>query len=169
MPDSARQRILRSRTGCKAVTISEWSELLQANRPCKSWSPSTTPPAGRTGRSTRTGSATSRLVIGTASRRTQMDASLSWISRGNRLSGRMPSQLGDLSSLGELRLANNDLSGPIPSGLGRLSALTRLDLEKNDLSGPIPSQLGSMSNLGVLLLGDNNLSGQCTRTTGQPG
>ncbi len=87
----------------------------------------------------------------------------------NRLSGRMPSQLGDLSSLGELRLGNNDLSGPIPPELGSLPALTRLDLENNDLSGPIPSQLGGMSNLGVLLLGDNNLSGHLPAQLGNLG
>ena len=88
---------------------------------------------------------------------------------GNRLSGRMPSQLRDLSSLGELRLANNHLSGPVPSELGRLSALTRLDLENNDLSGPIPSQLGGMSDIRVLLLGDNNLSGRVPAQLGNLG
>ena len=88
---------------------------------------------------------------------------------GNRLSGRMPSQLGDLSSLRELRLGNNDLSGPIPSELGKLSALTRLDLENNDLSGPIPSQLEGMSDLRVLLLGDNNLDGRVPAQLGNLG
>ena len=87
----------------------------------------------------------------------------------NRLSGRMPSQLGDLSSLRELRLANNHLSGPIPSELGKLSALTRLDLENNDLSGHIPSQLGGMPDLRVLLLGDNNLSGHVPARLGNLG
>ena len=87
----------------------------------------------------------------------------------NRLSGRMPSNLGDLSSLSELRLGNNHLSGPIPSELGKLSLLTRLDLENNDLSGPIPSQLGGMSDLRVLLLGDNNLSGRVPAQLGNLG
>ena len=87
----------------------------------------------------------------------------------NRLSGRMPSQLGDLSSLGELRLGNNDLSGSIPPELGKLSALTRLDLENNDLSGAIPSQLGGMSDLRVLLLGDNNLDGRVPAQLGNLG
>ena len=87
----------------------------------------------------------------------------------NWLSGRMPSQLGDLSSLGELRLANNHLSGPIPPELGSLSALTRLDLENNDLSGSIPSQLGDMSDIRVLLLGDNNLSGRVPAQLGNLG
>ena len=88
---------------------------------------------------------------------------------GNRLSGRMPNQLGDLSTLGELRLRNNDLSGPIPSELGSLTALTHLDLENNDLSGAIPSQLGGMSDLGVLLLGNNNLSGHVPAQLGNLG
>ena len=87
----------------------------------------------------------------------------------NRLSGRMPNQLGDLSALGELRLGNNDLSGTIPPELGSLSALTRLDLENNDLSGAIPSQLGGMSDLRVLLLGDNNLSGHVPAQLGNLG
>ena len=87
----------------------------------------------------------------------------------NRLSGRMPSQLGDLSSLSELRLGNNHLSGPIPSELGKLSVLTRLDLENNDLSGPIPSQLGGLADLRVLLLGDNNLDGHLPAQLGNLG
>ena len=87
----------------------------------------------------------------------------------NWLSGRMPSQLGDLSSLGELRLANNHLSGPIPPELGRLSALTRLDLENNDLSGSYSISVGRH----VRYKGPSPRRQQpqrpCARTTGQPG
>ena len=77
----------------------------------------------------------------------------------NRLSGRMPSQLRDLSSLGELRLRNNDLSGPIPPELGSLSRLEWLDLALNRLTGSIPSGLRHLSNLKRLSLSGNQLSG----------
>ena len=46
----------------------------------------------------------------------------------NQLSGSIPSQLGLLGSLGDLRLSGNQLSGPIPTELGNLHSLTLLYL-----------------------------------------
>ncbi|MBO1351433.1 MAG: putative Ig domain-containing protein [Hormoscilla sp. GUM202] len=76
------------------------------------------------------------------------------------LSGKLPSELGDLSSLQSLYLDHNSLSGTIPSELGDLSNLQFLHLNNNGLSGTIPSELGDLSsNLQQLWLYDNSLSG----------
>ena len=80
-----------------------------------------------------------------------------WIPHG--LSGPIPAELGNLTSLTRLHLDHNFLSGPIPPELGRLPNLTSLNLESNDLSGPIPTELGGLPNLTSLDLGFNNLTG----------
>ena len=77
----------------------------------------------------------------------------------NRLSGIVPSELGNLSNLVRLRLYNNQLSGSIPSELGNLTSLTELYLYNNRLSGIVPSELGNLSNLARLYLQNNQLSG----------
>ena len=92
-------------------------------------------------------------ISGTPSRVTRLSLS----QRG--LSGTIPSELGDLTSLEELVLYGNDLSGTIPSELGNLSSLERLDLSWNDLSGTIPSELGDLTSLEELFLYNNELSG----------
>ena len=53
----------------------------------------------------------------------------------NQLSGTIPAELGNLSSLTELELGGNQLSGTIPVELGNLTRLTTLDLNYNQLSG----------------------------------
>ena len=86
--------------------------------------------------------------------------------RDNNLSGPIPAELGNLTSLENLDLgsslvetANNNLSGPIPAELGNLTSLERLELNDNNLSGPIPAELGNLTSLEHLDLSDNNLSG----------
>ena len=59
----------------------------------------------------------------------------------NRLSGRIPTELGRLVNLQELALHSNELSGLIPPELGSLASLERLFLGGNQLSGCIPSSL----------------------------
>ena len=77
--------------------------------------------------------------------------------QNNQLSGSIPTELGDLSSLWYLRLENNQLSGSIPTELGNLSSLYWLLLSGNALSGPIPQALGNLSNLQFLYLYGNQL------------
>ena len=78
----------------------------------------------------------------------------------NNLSGEIPADLGDLSSLQYLYLWQNNLSGEIPADLGDLSNLLVLFLEDNNLSGAIPAELGDLTNLQSLYLRNNNLSGE---------
>ena len=58
-----------------------------------------------------------------------------------------------------LWLAENQLSGKIPSELGDLTNLIALDLRTNELSGEIPSELSNLENLEQLFLAGNQLSG----------
>ncbi len=77
----------------------------------------------------------------------------------NQLSGEIPAELGSLSNLTDLSLEANRLSGDIPAGLGSLANLTRLYLINNQLSGEIPEELGSLANLQILDLNGNRLTG----------
>ena len=77
----------------------------------------------------------------------------------NNLTGEIPSELGKLANLTTLDFSANDLSGSIPPQLGKLASLTELSLGGNDLSGPIPPELGGLVNLTLLWLRSNNLTG----------
>jgi len=77
----------------------------------------------------------------------------------NQLNGSLPAELGNLSSLVELRLEDNQLTGSIPPEMGNLSSLTYMSLTHNKLSGSIPPQLGNLSSLKWLYLDSNRLSG----------
>ena len=78
----------------------------------------------------------------------------------NQLSGTIPSQLENLTSLEVLALNDNQLSGTIPSQLGNLTSdLYFLGLANNQLSGTIPSQLGNLTGLRTLVLWNNQLTG----------
>ena len=78
----------------------------------------------------------------------------------NQLSGAIPPELGNLSSLVLLDLQYNQLRGEIPPELANLSSLIVLTLRDNELRGEIPPELGNLSSLRVLNLGSNELSGE---------
>ncbi len=77
----------------------------------------------------------------------------------NRLTGRIPPELGNLSKLLYLHLWGNELTGPIPEQLGEITTLQRLNLSYNELDGSIPAQLGDLPGLEWLVLGGNQLTG----------
>ena len=58
----------------------------------------------------------------------------------NELSGPLPAELGNLSDLETLMLANNNLSGQIPEALNDLT-LNRLWLKGNNFTGCVPYNL----------------------------
>ena len=79
----------------------------------------------------------------------------------NHLSGKIPGQLGLLSSMIYLDIPDNRLSGEIPDQFGSLLAMTRLGMNGNKLSGKIPDCMGSMTRLELALhLQSNRLSGK---------
>ncbi len=87
------------------------------------------------------------------------DAVIRLVLNVNWLSGTLPGQLGDLSSLTELSLYGNSLTGVIPTELGSLSALFSLSLNNNQLEGSIPAELGSIAALEEVNLQNNRLTG----------
>ena len=78
---------------------------------------------------------------------------------GNQLGGTIPEELGSLTNLWYLNLSENRFSGEITAELGGLSSLRELYLYENQLTGMIPAQLGSLANLEYLDLARNQLTG----------
>ena len=68
----------------------------------------------------------------------------------NGLSGAIPAELGDLTSLWGLFLQENELTGPIPAALGGLTNLLYLSLWSNQLTGEIPAGVGVAADRGAL-------------------
>ena len=76
-----------------------------------------------------------------------------------QVSGPIPPELGDLTSLEKLDLAVTHVGGPIPPELGNLASLKELNLYLTDVSGPIPPELGDLASLEKLDLGHTHVSG----------
>ena len=84
---------------------------------------------------------------------------LSW----NRISGKIPTILGDFQSLSVLNLSSNSFLGAIREQLGDLITLDYLDLYHNNLYGEIPKSLVAFSHLRYLNLSFNKLFGEIPR------
>ncbi|XP_040987488.1 receptor like protein 21-like isoform X11 [Juglans microcarpa x Juglans regia] len=78
----------------------------------------------------------------------------------NKLTGSIPSELGQISSLHALNLSYNQLTSTIPESFSKLTPLESLDLSHNSLSGEIPSTLIDLTFLEVFSVANNNLSGK---------
>ena len=74
--------------------------------------------------------------------------------RCNNFSGTLPSEIGLLTNLQDLRLNDNGLDyGTIPTELGQLTDLFRLDIiNEFYITGTIPSEIGQLTRLGELNL-----------------
>jgi len=53
----------------------------------------------------------------------------------------------------------NDFSGTLPSEMGEMTDLWRLDVAENKIGGRIPPELGNLTNLGMLYLHENKFVG----------
>ena len=74
---------------------------------------------------------------------------------GNRLTGTLPPELGDLTELQHLWLSDNALRGPIPTRLGDLTQLAGLYLQDNRLTGFIPEIFLELEHLRAFHFGGN--------------
>ncbi|KAK9022809.1 hypothetical protein V6N11_003048 [Hibiscus sabdariffa] len=78
---------------------------------------------------------------------------------GNRLSGSIPTYLGNITSLRYLDLEANQFSGKVPPEIGKLVNLRTLRLSSNRLTGNLPVQLAELENLTDFRINDNNFNG----------
>ncbi|XP_016553738.2 probable leucine-rich repeat receptor-like protein kinase At1g35710 [Capsicum annuum] len=88
-----------------------------------------------------------------------------------KIKGRIPNEVGNLSSLldldlsgnnlhlGDIYLDQNQLSGSLPNCLGNITSLREIHLGSNKLSSNIPPSLGNLQDLVVLNLSSNNMVG----------
>jgi len=70
--------------------------------------------------------------------------------------GKIPSSIGNLTSLQRFMAPHTRVSGKLPTELGSCWQLKFLDLSKNDLEGYVPSELGTLSALQTLYLKEND-------------
>ncbi|KAK4487036.1 hypothetical protein RD792_006351 [Penstemon davidsonii] len=78
----------------------------------------------------------------------------------NELTGNIPGEIWNLSSLQLVYLGRNSFTGTIPPSIGNMSSLTFLYLGDNNLQGKIPIEMGLLSNLTFLNLEMNELNGE---------
>ncbi|KAB1221475.1 hypothetical protein CJ030_MR2G028844 [Morella rubra] len=76
----------------------------------------------------------------------------------NYLTGTIPPEWAS-TKLEILSITVNKLSGPIPSYLGNITTLIYMSIENNLFSGSVPLELGNLVNLANLILSANNLTG----------
>jgi leucine-rich repeat protein SHOC2 len=72
------------------------------------------------------------------------------------LTGAVPAEIGQLTSLAELWLDGNQLTS-VPAEIGRLTSLTMLYLHNNQLTS-VPAEIGQLTSLRVLSLYNNKLT-----------
>ncbi len=83
-----------------------------------------------------------------------------------KISGKIPTAIGELYNLEYLYLSKNQLSGVLPSELYSLTKLKNLDLSSNNFKGSISEQISLLTELKVLLLHKNDFDGKIPDTLG---
>jgi Leucine rich repeat len=92
---------------------------------------------------------------------------LNWANRN--MEGKIPTEIGLLTSLTTLDLGNNRLRGWIPYSIYNLTRLQYLYLHQNQLSGPISNRVSNLTNLVRFYAGNNQLTGTLPRGFASPG
>ncbi|KAK9283131.1 hypothetical protein L1049_011362 [Liquidambar formosana] len=94
----------------------------------------------------------------------------------NKLHGKLPSSIGNMTSLVDFNLFANNVEGGIPSSIGKLCNLKYFDLSGNNLTGSLPEFLvgteicvsnSPLSSLMYLELSNNQLVGKLPEWLGQ--
>ncbi|KMZ66719.1 putative Protein kinase [Zostera marina] len=79
---------------------------------------------------------------------------------GNHISGKIPEEIGNITTLNSLVLENNLLDGSIPDVFGGMANLTRLIISGNDFTGELPISMGKLTNLADLRIDGSGISGK---------
>ncbi|KAM3393887.1 hypothetical protein P3S68_002888 [Capsicum galapagoense] len=85
---------------------------------------------------------------------------------GNNLAGSIPTSISNLRNLQGLFLSNNRLSGSIGDNLCNLQCLDVIDSTQNQLSGSLPYCLGKVASLREIRMGSNRLSSNTLQSLG---
>ncbi|CAD6226420.1 unnamed protein product [Miscanthus lutarioriparius] len=77
----------------------------------------------------------------------------------NKLTGVIPSDIGQVTSLLSLNISFNNLTGPIPPSICNLANLLVLDLSNNNITGEVPAALENLHFLSKFNVSNNDLEG----------
>ncbi|CAJ2646902.1 unnamed protein product [Trifolium pratense] len=85
---------------------------------------------------------------------------------GNKISGEIPAELGNLIGLILLTLDYCHFEGVIPTTFGKFEKMQKLSMNGNKLSGEIPPIIGNLNQLYFLSINDNMLEGNIPSSIG---
>ncbi|KAE9621597.1 putative protein kinase RLK-Pelle-DLSV family [Lupinus albus] len=83
----------------------------------------------------------------------------SFVVEANQLSGNLPDELGNLSQIQRMLLSSNNFSGEIPPTFAKLTSLQDFRIQDNQFSGKIPNFIQSWTSLEKLVIQGSGLSG----------
>ncbi|KAJ3080601.1 hypothetical protein HDU99_007940, partial [Rhizoclosmatium hyalinum] len=78
----------------------------------------------------------------------------------NKITGRIPDEIGQLQLLENLDLSSNRMYGEIPKTIGQLKRLKVLQLQLNKFSGELPIELGNLPRIKSIYLNNNRFYGE---------
>jgi len=87
--------------------------------------------------------------------------------RGDGLYGTLPTELGLLEDLQYLRLYDTQISGSLPSEIGEMSSMRAIDIIWSDISGTIPTEIGNLENMVIFQIGIGGVSGSIPTEIGR--
>ncbi|XP_026404841.1 probable leucine-rich repeat receptor-like serine/threonine-protein kinase At3g14840 isoform X2 [Papaver somniferum] len=79
---------------------------------------------------------------------------------GNQLSGQLPEEIGNITTLKNLVLETNQLSGHLPKKLGDIVGINRILLSSNNFTGEVPQTFYKLTNLTTFRISDNQFTGK---------